>query len=299
MRFRIRVSWLLLLCLAYAPAFAQRADSLDAVPDLLESPEAKAVWAEQMAGRPAPDHLGTRALAGLDADVVRGLLVPGVDAGRITLLGARRWLQYPGHIVVLACQADDARSSAASVPADCDTSTTSQFLGVLRIDDTGTPVLRARLRLDGELTWPLLDWTGYRPLWMEDSGATSLPQRWTHFDLAAYRLSGDAPALGLRGTWTEGYAGGGASYSALYLFELDGDTLQLVFAAPMSMYRDIAGSWNDDGTREHDIEEWARVVIVEPRAHADHRDLRVRERGARGGTLYRWSPAVDGYRPAD
>ena len=64
----------------------------------------------------------------------------------------------------------------------------------------------------------------------------------------------------------------------------------------MSMYRDVAGSWNDDGTRAHDIEEWAGVLIVEPRAHHGHQDLRLRERGGRGGDLYRWSPAADGYR---
>jgi hypothetical protein len=72
--------------------------------------------------------------------------------------------------------------------------------------------------------------------------------------------------------------------------------LKQVFGAEMSMYRDIAGHWNDDGTREHHIEEWSGVLIVEPRAHHGRQDLRLRERGGRGGDLYRWSPAADGYR---
>ena len=295
MRFRLRTLALLLLCLATAPAFAQRAKSLDAVPDLLASPEAKAVWAEQMQGCPAPDHLGTRELAGLDAGTLRRLLVPDVADDRIVLLGARRWAQHPGHVVALVCYRADAPHNAPAEPS-CETGNTAQVLGVLRVSDAGDAQLVARLRLDDGIAWPLLSWGGEQPLRMEEAGAAAIPERWERFDLAAYRLSNGAPALGLRGGWSEGYAGGGAFYSALYLFELRGDTLKQVFGAAISMYRDIAGSWNDDGTRAHDIEEWAGVLVVEPRAHRGYQDLRLRERGGRGGDLYRWSPAADGYR---
>ncbi|MCD9126891.1 hypothetical protein [Luteimonas fraxinea] len=298
MRFRRPALALLLLCLATAPAFAQRAKSLDAVPALLKSPEAKAVWAEQMDGRPAPDHLGTRELAGLDAGTLRRLLVPDVADDRIVLLGARRWAQHPGHVVALVCYRDDAPHNASAEPS-CETGDTAQVIGVLRAGDAGDAQLVARLRLDEGIAWPLLSWGGEQPLRMEEAGASAIPERWERFDLAAYRLSSGAPALGLRGGWSEGYAGGGAFYSALYLFELRGDTLKQVFGAEMSMYRDIAGSWNDDGTREHDIEEWAGVLIVEPSAHHGYQDLRLRERGGRGGDLYRWSPAAHGYRRAD
>jgi hypothetical protein len=40
---------------------------------------------------------------------------------------------------------------------------------------------------------------------------------------------------------------------ALYLFAIGGDRLRQVFAAPMSAYRDIAGDWHKDATRDHDI----------------------------------------------
>ena len=295
MRLRLCTLALLPLCLAAAPASAQRAKNLDAVPGLLKSPEAKAVWAEQMEGRPAPDHLGTRDLAGLDAGTLRRLLVPDVAGDRIVLLGARRWAQHPGHLVALVCYHDNVPRNASS-EQNCETEDTAQVLGVLRVSDAGNAQLVARLRLDGGIEWPLLSWGGEQPLRMEDAGASAIPERWERFDLAAYRLSSGAPALGLRGSWSDGYAGGGAFYSALYLFELRGDTLKQVFGAEMSMYRDIAGNWNDDGTREHDIEEWAGVLIVEPRAHHGHQDMRLRERGGRGGDLYRWSPDADGYR---
>lgn len=265
------------------------------MPGLLKSPEAKAVWAEQMEGRPAPDHFGTHDLAGLEAGELRTLLVPGVAADRIVLLGARRWAQHPGHVVALVCYREDAPRTAHGAQ-DCETGNTAQVLGVLHVDAAGEARLVARLRLDEDVAWPLLSWEGGQPLRLEDAGAAAIPERWERFDLAAYRLSNGPPALGLRGGWSEGYAGGGAFYSALYLFELRGDTLKQVFGGEMSMYRDIAGNWNDDGTREHDIEEWAGVLIVEPRAHHGYRDLRLRERGGRGGTLYRWSPAADGYR---
>lgn len=299
MRFRRPALALVLACLPTAPAFAQRAKSLDAVPGLLKSPEA--VWAEQMEGRPAPDHLGTRDLAGLDAEMLRQLLVPDIAGERIVLLGARRWTQHPGHTVAIVCYREGAARNASAAPS-CETGDTAQVLGVLRVSDAGDTQLVARLRLDDGIAWPLLAWDGTQPLQMEEAGASAIPERWERFDLAPYRLSDGAPALGLRGGWSEGYAGGGAFFSALYLFELRGNTLKQVFGAQMSMYRDIAGSWNDDGTREHDIEEWAGVLIVEPRAHHGHRDLRLRERGGRGGRggeLYRWSPTDDGYRRAE
>ena len=294
MRFRFHTSTWLLLCLAAAPALAQRAGSLDAIPGLLKTPDANAVWAEQMAGHPAPDHFGTRHLAGVEAETLRQLLVPDVAADRIVLLGARRWVQHPGHVVALVCYRADVSRNAPAEPS-CETSDTAQLLGVLRVDDAGKPQRVARLQLDRDVAWPLLAWAGGHPLRLEEAGAAAIPERWERFDLAAYRLSDGPPALGLRGGWSEGYSGGGAFYSALYLFELRGDALRQVLATEISMYRDIAGRWNDDGTREHDIEEWAGVLIVEPRAHHGYQDLRLRERGGRGGTLYRWSPAADRY----
>lgn len=279
------------------PALSQNAGSLDEVPGLLKSPEAKAVWAEQIEGRPAPDHLGTRDLAGLDGELLTQLLLPEIPPGRITLLGARQWAQYPGHIVALACYGD---APPVRSESRCETGDGAQMLGVLRVDDSGAVQLVSRLRLDTDVEWPMLSWEPGSPLQMEEAGESPMPQRWERFDLAVYHLSPDSPpALGLRGVWSEGYAGGGGFWSALYLFELRDGALELVFGAGMSMYRDIAGDWNPDGTREHHIEDWASVLIVEPRVHHGYRDLRVRERGDRGGDLYRWSPSAHSYRRVD
>lgn len=160
--------------------------------------------------------------------------------------------------------------------------------------------LLARLRLDTNVEWPRLSWKPGSPLQMDEAAEPAMPQRWERFDPAAYPLATDGPpALGLRGVWSESYAGGGGSWSALYLFELRDDALEPVFGAGISMYRDIAGDWNADGTRGHDIDDWAGVLIVEPRAHHGYRDMRVRERGGRGGDPYRWFPAAKEYRRID
>lgn len=285
---------LLLACALALPCQAQqRVRSLDEIPAALATPEGREVWATQMAGRPAPDRLGTRLPDGLDRATLLQALWPGVDPARAQLVGARAWAQHPGHAVAIACIGDE--PVPAQAEPECDAWSTRAALAVLRID-AGPPRVVARLALDGSAGWPPLDWEGDAPQSVGDEPG-ALPQRWDRFDLAPYRLGDGPPAFGLRGSWSEGYSGGGASYSALYLFELRGDALAPVFAAPMSLYRDIAGDWNEDGTRQHDIEDWARVLVVEPARHDGRHDLRLRERGTRsGGQRWRWSSADGRYR---
>ncbi len=300
-RFSSRFAVCALLCLASAALPAQqRVDSLDAVPGVLRTPEAREIWNTQMAGKPAPDHLGTRDLAGLDRRALLDVLLPGTDQGRIRLLGARPWAQYPGHAVALACVAKASRdpNGYRQPETDCETADVTAVLAVLRIDAANAPQLVARVVLDPSEAWPSLVWEGDMPMALDADDESALPQRWDRFDLAAYQLGDGPPTLGLRGSWSEGYSGGGAFYGALYLFELRGDTLVPVFAAPMSMYRDLAGDWNPDGTRQHDIDEWSKVLIVEPVRHDGHHDLRLRERRARsGGQRWRWSASDGRYRP--
>ncbi len=112
-----------------------------------------------------------------------------------------------------------------------------------------------------------------------------------------YRIAPDEPAFGLRGAWMESYSGGGAYYTALYLFAVGGDRLRQVFAASMSAYRDIAGDWHKDETRDHDITVSANVLVVSPRSTNGHFDLVVKSRAGSWQRVFRWSSETGAYEP--
>lgn len=52
-----------------------------------------------------------------------------------------------------------------------------------------------------------------------------------------------------------GYSGGFATYVSAHLFEIKGDKIHPAASGPSYVLRNIAGNWNKDQTREHDLEE--------------------------------------------
>ena len=300
--------------LAPGEAAAQAASSghvrsLDEVPGTLRSPEARATWAREMQGRTPPDLLGESQRAGLTPEQIRSALVPASDAGHLALAGARRWPQQPGKLVAIACVKDAApRFDHGPDCRDLAGEGLRIYLGVLEATGDGAPRTIARLGplASGAVgTLPPLAWNGRAgtdmPIVMEADDGTApattdvAPAIWERFDLAAYRLGEGAPAFGLRGGWSEGYAGGGATFTALYLFELRDGALRAVFGAPISMFKNLAGEWNDDGTRQHDISEAANIVQVREQSHGGYPDLLVRGRDGGAGDTYRWSPQARRY----
>lgn len=115
----------------------------------------------------------------------------------------------------------------------------------------------------------------------------------------ACQLAGQARPCRLRlanlARQSEGHAGGGATFTAPYLFELRDQTLRPVFGAPVSMFKNLAGEWNEDGTRQHEISEAANIVQLKGQGPAGYPDLFVRRREGGPGDTYRWSPQAQRY----
>jgi hypothetical protein len=61
----------------------------------------------------------------------------------------------------------------------------------------------------------------------------------------------------------------------------------------MMYYRDIAGDWHRDGTRDHDIEDGSNALSILPTSTNGFRDLQLRERGGKWRQTFVWS-AQDG-----
>jgi hypothetical protein len=297
---------LFLLSLAFAaPAAAQTVHSLDKVPGVLKTPEAKAAFAQQIEGRPAPDGLGVRLPAGLSAAQVTGLLVPPGDKTPASIVGARPLPGHPGVYVAIVC-------TGGNVPGPSEDKACDQthfggpvppmhvYVGLIQVAAGSAPSRLARpAELDGKVDWRD-NILGDAPDDVEDTkDGLLVPDAITAFDLAPYVIAPGQRAFGLLGNWNVGYAGGGAQYDALYLFaDVDG-TMTQILATPMSFSKMLAGEWHKDGTRDHEESEGANVLVVTQRLTNGHFDLLQKPRLGKGGRLFKWSSAANRYKPAE
>lgn len=302
----------LLVCLscvlpaAALPAAAQTARSLDQVPGNLATPEAKRVFETQMQGKPEPDGLGLRLPEGLQAaDLVR-LLVPASDTSALNAVGARALPGQADAFVVLVCTGGDIPVRATDTRCERtpgDRQALRVHLGLVEAKAGAAPrLLAAPLEIDGRIDWREAGLPSAPDALDESEDGFIQPDKFERFDLAPYLLAPGLRAFGLRGAWFDGYAGGMAMHGALYLFAPIEGALRQVWAAPMSAYKDLAGDWNKDGTRQHHITEGAKVLSVAATRTDGHADLVLTRRGGKGAQsrpqTFRWSAAEKVYRPA-
>ncbi|MBZ5795563.1 hypothetical protein K8353_36110 [Burkholderia contaminans] len=293
---------------------AGTAHSLDQVPGKLASPDTRAAFSRDMGSGPDADGFGTRLPPGFTRETLVAQLAPGQDPKRIVLVGAKPWPQRPGAFVAIVCAAaSDERAREVlqfRAPSDCDGYGRGAYagkvqglvwLGVFERGPDGAPRLVARTEqpLDRQTDWSNTNLDKPDDLEEEkpSSDLASQPEQWSRFDLAPYVLRAGDAAFGVRAGWSIGYAGGGASFEALYLFRIDGKALRVVFAQPMMFYRNIAGDWHRDGTRDHDITEGSNTLNVLPTSTAGFHDLQLRQRGGKWRQTFRWSAADGEYQP--
>lgn len=283
--------------LVTGPVSAETVPSLEQVPAHLVTPEAKATYAQQMNGDIPPDRLGARHLPdGLSEAALARLLVPAGDTAALRLVGARHW--HDDLYVAIACTGG-AGPMAPGEPqcaySDDPKATMHVYLGVLAMAPGAPPRL---LAASGDWN-PAVDWgsTLLPRVPDEAGGSPILPQTFDGFDLANYVIAPGNRAFGLRCGWINGYSGGSASFTGLYLFAVDGARLRLVLATPMSAFADIAGDWHKDGTRDHDITQASNLLVISHHQTAGHFDLELRQRGGKGRQVFRWAQAQSGYRP--
>ena len=97
-----------------------------------------------------------------------------------------------------------------------------------------------------------------------------LPAR---LDFAAYRLNDKTDAFGLRLQNTVGYAGGGSLEEFMVLFAVIEGRLKPVLNANTFTLENIAGSWNKDGTRQHDVYTDTYILKMSPQQHNGFYDI--------------------------
>ena len=300
----LKVLACLLLALGAQPAWAQTAQSLGQVPGLLKTPESRQVFAQQMEGKPAHDPLGTRLPAGLSAKRIAALLLPAGGTEPLNAVGAKPLPGAAGTYVAIVCTGGNIPKAPDDPPCihyeygGPPVPPLHAYLGLIAARPGGVPRLLAKpVRTDGLVNWRTTNLPTVPQALDQASGDSIRPDSYDRWDLAPYIIAPHQRAFGVRGGWSEGYSGGMADYGALYLFAVVHGALRQVFAAPMSSYRDTAGSWHKNGTRTHHIKTGANILIVSTRSTNGHFDLLLKSRLGHWQRLYRWSAKDGRYRP--
>ncbi|SAL31678.1 hypothetical protein AWB69_02697 [Caballeronia udeis] len=283
--------------------------SLSGVRGAMQTSDAQKMFDHSMSGAPQPDGFGTKLPAGFTTAFLVEQLAPGQDARSVVLSGAKPWPLRPNSYVAMICLADSPELAASALkypPASCDslgsddTDPRRVWFGVFESNGSGAPRLVARTEAPVATPTDWRDTNIDRPdkLDASDTGSEqeAMPSSWSRFDLAAYQLRTGEYAFGVRAGWSEGYAGGGADFEALYLFVIDGKSLRVVFAQPMAFDKMLAGDWNKDGTRSHDVSDAANALTILATMTGGYHDLQLREKaGGKWRRMFKWSAAQQRY----
>uniref|UniRef100_UPI0035C9C952 hypothetical protein n=1 Tax=uncultured Sphingomonas sp. TaxID=158754 RepID=UPI0035C9C952 len=274
------------------------------IPQIPQIPEAREVFAEQMSGKPSPDDLGSMLPPEIPAVTIASLIVPADDRGPVGMVGLKPWAARPGWFVALACTGGNGPSKARVDGCSGGGSSTPlhAYVALLEKDGSGRLKLATRpVTIETNVDWsrsmlPNSPEAAETPA-PEDRSAL-LPSAYDRLDLAPYRIAPGETAFGVRASWSDGYAGGFGWHSAMLLYAPVDGQLRQVLAVPTIALTFTAGEWHRDGTRDHEIEEGANVIIVTQHLNAGYADLVVRSRTTADERLFRWDAVGKRYAEA-
>ncbi len=222
-------------------------------------------------------------------------LAPGQDPRRVVLSAAKAWPLRPNSYVAMVCLTNPAGAAGATQdgPRHC-VGDDSIWFGVFETTSGGAPMLVART--DGPVATPT-DWSRTdidQPDAVNASdskdGALSMPTSWDQFDLAPYQIRSGEYAFGVRASWYEsGFADGGSGFEALYLFQVEGKSLRVVFARPMSDYEIFVSESN--GTHTYDVGDTSNSLVILPAQTDGFHDIQLRQQAGKWLRTFRWSSA--------
>lgn len=294
----VLISVSLTMPVAAQSANPKSASSLSQVRGKIESRNGKAVYDEEMIGSTRQDGFGTVLPNGVTAENVVRLLVPKANASLATLVGMKRWPYRKDMYVAFTCIApsqlikdrvikynngkpmcspEQVEFIRSDKPGEWKVAGNHLVaLGVVSLDAQGHLSLASTV-----ISWSGIDGSPLGTTWQhsnlygpgginhwKDEESEKLkseqifPSEIYKLDFAKYTLTNDNIAFGIRSGINEGYSGGGANFQVLTLFAVIDGELRAIFSEPMYYFKDIAGNWNKDGTRNHEVYEGENTVSV-------------------------------------
>ena len=273
----------LVLLASLSPAFATTVQNLDAVPGVIQHTEGKQIFAEQMAGATPAKGFGELP-QGLSENQWIGWVAPNENP------------KYIG----IACFADNqADAGQAKKYADntCPENynngrANKLYLGVFSWQNQQLqPIARSEKPLN-----QISAWNKAAEKESDDESVRPLAY-YTKLDLAPYRIAPDTLAFGVRGGYSDAYSGGGAFYEVLELYTIKDSKIINVFSDLVYYYSDIAGDWNKDGTRQHDISESKYILKLRSAKTQGFYDLEVVNLQDKSSQIFHWSESLQQYVP--
>lgn len=288
----------LVLLASLSPAFATTVQNLDAVPGVIQHTEGKQIFAEQMAGATPAKGFGELP-QGLSENQWIGWVAPNENPNNLILTGAKAWGK-DGKYIGVACFADNqADAGQAKKYADntCPENynngrANKLYLGVFSWQNQQLqPIARLEKPLNQISAWNKAAEKG-----SDDESVRPLAY-YTKLDLAPYRIVPDTLAFGVRGGYSDAYSGGGAFYEVLELYTIKDSKIINVFSDLVYYYSDIAGDWNKDGTRQHDISESMYILKLRSAKTQGFYDLEVVNLQDKSSQIFHWSESLQQYVP--
>ncbi|EOI1397072.1 hypothetical protein [Citrobacter freundii] len=288
----------LVLLASLSPAFATTVQNLDAVPGVIQHTEGKQIFAEQMAGATPAKGFGELP-QGLSENQWIGWVAPNENPNNLILTGAKAWGK-DGKYIGVACFADNqADAGQAKKYADntCPENynngrANKLYLGVFSWQNQQLqPIARLEKPLNQISAWNKAAEKG-----SDDESVRPLAY-YTKLDLAPYRIAPDTLAFGVRGGYSDAYSGGGAFYEVLELYTIKDSKIINVFSDLVYYYSDIAGDWNKDGTRQHDISESKYILKLRSAKTQGFYDLEVVNLQDKSSQIFHWSESLQQYVP--
>ncbi len=257
----------------------------------------------------APPTVATSALTGLGTQLPKGLdratlialfKLPPSHANLVTLVGAKPWPHRPDSYVAILCLMQNGprqpglQECRPSIP---DQVAPGIYVGVIELKPGGTPRLVASSGLVDRMTsWYETTLPATPAAARKDSHLRTQPQTWERFDLAPYRLRPDSVAFGVRAAWREHDSNGSGDFEALYLFDLDGDTLRLVLAEPMMAREITMGEFKSDGPRDREEIQDSNILVISKYASEGYYNLQIKRKAGGQARNFTWSAQHREYR---
>ncbi|MBJ9093448.1 hypothetical protein [Citrobacter freundii] len=288
----------LVLLASLSPAFATTVQNLDAVPGAIQHTEGKKIFAEQMAGATPAKGFGELP-QGLSENQLIGWVASNENPNNLILTGAKAWGKE-GKYIGIACFADNqADAGQAKKYADntCPENynngrANKLYLGVFSWQNQQLqPIARSEKPLN-----QISAWNKAAEKESDDESVRPLAY-YTKLDLAPYRIAPDTLAFGVRGGYSDAYSGGGAFYEVLELYTIKDSKIINVFSDLVYYYSYIAGDWNKDGTRQHDISESKYILKLRSAKTQGFYDLEVVNLQDKSSQIFHWSESLQQYVP--
>lgn len=288
----------LVLVAALFPAYATTVQNVDSIPSAIQHTEGKQIFSEQMMGATPAQWFGELP-QGLDVTQWIAWVAPNEDPKNLILTGAKPWGK-DGKYIGVACFADnqaDAEQAKKRANKDCPENYSNSrvnklYLGVFSWQNQQLqPIARSEKPLD-----QLSAWNKAAEKETDDESVKPLAY-YTKLDLAPYRIAPDNLAFGVRGGYSNAYSGGGAFYEVLELYMIKNNKIINVFSNLVYQYQDIAGDWNHDGTRQHDISESKYILKMRSAKTHGFYDLERVNLQDKSSRIFRWSESLQQYVP--